>query len=56
MQKKIMIRCPVTKKPVFTEIEIAGESFKTSTFEGNVVKCPHCGQTHVWAKKDAFLQ
>jgi hypothetical protein len=52
----LMIRCPATGKPVMTGISVSKESFETSEFADNRVRCPHCGGMHVWQKADAYLK
>ena len=53
----VMIRCPVTGKPVRTGMSLSRESLELSELEDNRVgPCPHCGQTHVWDKEDAYLE
>jgi hypothetical protein len=53
----LIIDCPVTHKPVPTGISTDKASFEdpTNVLTGNSVSCPHCGQNHVWDKKDARL-
>jgi hypothetical protein len=51
-----MIRCPKTQRPIPTGIAADPAAYETLTLEGNSVKCPACGETHVWDKKDAFLE
>ncbi len=53
---RIMVRCPTTKKPVYTGMSADEGSFKTSTFSGNSFRCPECKQNHTWDKKDAWLE
>jgi hypothetical protein len=53
---RIMIRCPKTQRPIPTGIAADPAAYETLTLEGNSVKCPACGETHVWDKKDAFLE
>ncbi len=52
---RVMIKCPITNKAIFTGIAMSEQSFESSTLEGNSVRCPYCGQEHVWSKSDAFL-
>ena len=54
---RIMIRCPSTGKPLFTGMGMNAQSFANSQFVNNTVgPCPHCGQSHVWNKKDAWVE
>ena len=50
-----MIRCPQTGKPLPTGMAFTEANFKAITLSSNSVLCPHCGQMHVWDKKDAWL-
>jgi len=52
----VMIKCPKTGKEISTGIAMDTESFKSATLTNNSVTCPHCKQTHVWSKKDAYLK
>jgi len=54
----LTITCPKTKKAIATGISMDKRSFEdpTNKLSGNSVQCPHCGQMHVWEKKDARLQ
>ncbi|SFH06756.1 hypothetical protein SAMN04488020_106120 [Palleronia marisminoris] len=51
----VLIKCPVTGKPVKTGIVAEREGFEESVLEESTVPCPHCGQTHTWDKQDAWL-
>lgn len=55
MVKRILIRCPSTKKLQVTGITIEEETLDTYRFKENTVECPHCSQVHTWTKKDAVL-
>ncbi len=51
-----MITCPKTGKPVSTGFDMDERSFAGSAVTGNTFgPCPACGETHTWAKEDAFL-
>lgn len=52
---ELMITCPKTGKYVRCGIHMDEASFAASSFEGNQVLCPHCGETHVWGSKEARL-
>lgn len=51
----VMIKCPKTGKDVPTGIAMDKKSFDTSQMSGNRLRCPHCGDTHVWNKSDAYI-
>ncbi len=53
---RVMIICPVTKKPVPTGIAMDEQGFRTSQLIDNNTQCAACGQMHLWSKKDAFLE
>lgn len=54
----VMIKCPVTGKPVPTGFGMDRATFDnpTNQFTNNNVGCPHCGQTHTWSKPDAWVE
>lgn len=51
----IMITCPNTGRPIPTGIGADKDSFESAQLSNNAVGCPACGETHVWNKKDAYL-
>jgi len=51
----IIIECPGTGKLVKTGIFMNRRSFRKELIENHEVRCPHCGQVHVWSKEDAHL-
>jgi endogenous inhibitor of DNA gyrase (YacG/DUF329 family) len=51
----IMIKCPKTGKDVATGIKMEKTDFDSSEMSGNSVKCPHCGDMHVWDKSQAWV-
>ncbi|PYV43437.1 MAG: hypothetical protein DMG09_00525 [Acidobacteria bacterium] len=52
----IMIRCPVTQKPLFTGLQTASpEEFAREIYKNVRVSCPHCKSEHRWRKDEAFL-
>jgi HNH endonuclease len=54
--QQVMIKCPKTKRSIFTGIVMPEATFRSSIFENNSVSCPHCGRQHVWSKEDAFVE
>jgi predicted RNA-binding Zn-ribbon protein involved in translation (DUF1610 family) len=52
----IMMRCPKSGKEVATGIVMDKAAFESSEMSDNGVKCPHCGETHVWNKAQARVQ
>ena len=53
--KRILVRCPITKKLNVTGMVIEEDVFAGSELKPSVVSCPHCGGTHPWNKKQAIL-
>ena len=51
----LIITCPSTGKPVRTGMSMNKHSFQKALIGAHEVRCPHCGQVHVWSKKDAHL-
>jgi hypothetical protein len=51
----ILIVCPTTSQPVLTGLFMNRRSFRKERIENREVLCPHCGQVHIWSKKDAHL-
>jgi hypothetical protein len=52
----ILVTCPVTGKPILTEMHMDQMTFEAAQFQGNRVQCPHCGQRHPWGKEEAYLE
>ena len=53
---EIVIRCPKTDKVISTEMAVSKKAFELGTYVNGTVKCPECGETHTWNKKDAWLR
>jgi uncharacterized protein YbaR (Trm112 family) len=51
----LLIVCPITRKPVLTGLFMNRKSFRKESIDNGKLLCPHCGQVHVWSKKDAHL-
>ena len=52
---ELMIKCPSTGKYLSTGVQMDRASLKSSHFEGNQTRCPHCDEAHVWGSKDCYL-
>ena len=52
----VMIRCPVTGRPISTQIETEPVIFGILPQVETHTLCPACGQDHVWTRRDAWLQ
>jgi hypothetical protein len=51
----VVIRCPVTGRPAFTGIETDAGSVNFIPPVNARLKCPCCGDTHVWSILEAEL-
>lgn len=51
----VMIRCPATGHPAFTGIEMDASSVNFVPPINARLKCPRCGETHIWSILDAEL-
>jgi hypothetical protein len=51
----LLILCPKTSKPIDTGFRFAEPEWEYAVFEKERIHCPHCGETHVWSKPDAYL-
>jgi hypothetical protein len=53
----IMIRCPTTQQLISVGIDTDSDTFSgLPNVQAVPVKCPACGGTHPWSKKDAILE
>lgn len=52
----VMIKCPTTGQPVSTEIEIESSVFRSLPEVASRMRCPACGQEHVWLTSSAWLE
>jgi hypothetical protein len=52
---RIMIKCPRTAQQVFTGVETDPASFERLPDTGGHLRCPICGQQHMWGKRNARL-
>ncbi|MBA3960925.1 MAG: hypothetical protein H0X40_03365 [Chthoniobacterales bacterium] len=55
MIKRILVRCPITKKLNVTGIVIDEDLFAGARLKTKAVPCAHCGGKHAWDKKEAIL-
>jgi hypothetical protein len=51
----VMIRCPATGRPAFTGIETDASCVNFIPPINTRLKCPCCGEIHVWSILDAEL-
>ena len=51
----LMIRCPQTKRDIWTGIETEPESLQGIPDILFYTPCPHCGFDHAWWKDEAWL-
>jgi hypothetical protein len=52
----VMIRCPRTGRAVSTEIETEPSVFSQLPKVAGRMRCPDCGQEHVWSTSEAWLE
>ncbi|MBA3607739.1 MAG: hypothetical protein M3429_10245 [Verrucomicrobiota bacterium] len=55
MIKRILVRCPVTKKLNVTGVVIEEDGFASAKLKPGTVACVHCGEKHSWNKKEVIL-
>ena len=53
---RIFIRCPSTKKLIYTGFAMDAAIFHASPVEQNPIDCPACKQKHSWTKEDALFE
>jgi len=53
---RIFIKCPTTRKLVFTGFAMDHAIFESSPIEQNAIHCPACGKDHEWQKSDAMFE
>jgi hypothetical protein len=51
----VMIRCPITGDSVSTEIETEPTVFRKLPNVAARMRCPACGEEHVWMTSSAWL-
>jgi len=51
----VMIRCPVTGRPVSTAIETEPSVFRKLPKVSSRMHCPACGKDHAWTISSAWL-
>jgi hypothetical protein len=51
----VMIRCPTTGDSVSTEIETEPNVFRKLPNVAGRMRCPACGQEHMWMTSSAWL-
>jgi hypothetical protein len=51
----VMIRCPRTGRAISTQIETEASVFDRLPLVASRLRCPHCGEEHVWTAGDAWL-
>jgi predicted RNA-binding Zn-ribbon protein involved in translation (DUF1610 family) len=50
-----MIKCPATGRAVSTAIEVESSVFRKLPKVAARMRCPACGQEHVWSTRNAWL-
>jgi predicted RNA-binding Zn-ribbon protein involved in translation (DUF1610 family) len=51
----VMIRCPRTGRAVSTEIETEPSVFSRLPEVAGRMRCPDCGEEHIWSASQAWL-
>lgn len=51
-----MITCPKLDLPIYTGMNFDWEDFDATPIGEKSLRCPRCGETHRWARVDAFLE
>jgi predicted RNA-binding Zn-ribbon protein involved in translation (DUF1610 family) len=51
----VMIRCPRTDRAVSTEIDTEASVLARLPEVATRLRCPACGEVHVWTARDAWL-
>ncbi len=51
----VMIRCPRTDRAVSTQIDTEVSVFERLPEVASRIRCPACGEEHVWTAQDAWL-
>ena len=52
----VMIRCPRAGDAVSTEIETEPSVFSRLPVVAARLRCPLCGEEHIWTAKEAWLE
>ena len=52
----VMIRCPRTGRAVSTEIETEPSVFSRLPEVAGRMRCPDCGEEHIWSASEAWLE
>jgi hypothetical protein len=52
----VMIRCPRTGRAVSTKIDTELTVFERLPYVSSRLRCPACGEVHVWTARDAWLE
>lgn len=52
---KVMVKCPTTGRELSTGVAMDSAAFARLPNATCRMRCPFCGQDHVWATRDAWL-
>jgi len=52
---RVLITCPETGKQVYTGARFNWQTFDSAKIGERKVRCPYCGEEHVWRREDADL-
>ena len=53
--KRMLVRCPITKKLNATGMVIEEDVFAATEVRSGTVACVHCGEKHAWNKTEVIL-
>jgi len=53
--KSLLVRCPSTSKLTDTGKTVDEKRWAATKVSTQKFRCAHCGQIHVWTKKDVVL-
>jgi hypothetical protein len=53
--KRLLVRCPSTAKLTATGQTIEEQLWADAKVKDQKFNCSHCGQVHIWTKKDVVL-
>jgi hypothetical protein len=52
----LLIRCPYTRRPISTGVEIEQQQLLALPDSLSYVTCPECGLSHAWWTREAWLE
>jgi endogenous inhibitor of DNA gyrase (YacG/DUF329 family) len=52
---RVLITCPETGKQVYTGTRYNWQTFDSAKIGERTVRCPYCGEEHVWRREDVDI-